>query len=765
MQFVNEYKLILEPIWWWPLVAAAILVVLTTILTTYRSRLEHLPPRSRRLLLGLRLAAAAFLVLAMLRPAIQLRESDRKTPVLAVIADATRSMSTPDGPGGVTRREAILRTVDECKPQLEEIQEDVEIRYYDFAEELTPVENLTEQTDGRQTAIGAALDSLLEENRDDRLVAAVLLSDGAQRAVPPFDADPRAKARLLGQQRVPVYTIPFGGSGLSGTAFDLAAEDLLVDPLVFEKKTVPVSAKVRVLGAAGRALTVRLLVEDRTGKKRGEAGEMVVPPAGKNANPSTQVRPATNAEVIPVELSYVPQRPGEFKLAMEIVPLEGELKQQNNRQETIISVQEGGINIAYFDSPRPEQKWINAVNSSDKIQLDRYIPATSRSDSLVEIDPAVFDPGKYDAYIIGDVPAKVFGRELLRRLAARIDEGAGLLLTGGVKSFGAGGYADTPLVNYVPVELRASEFQPNDEIAESLHHLGQLKMLPTTVGLNRFVMRLDSPDRNRELWRELPMLNGANRLTKKRGGLVEVWAETPGGDPLLLAHEIGQARVAAFAGDTTWRWYMGGFREAHQRFWRQMILWLSRKEAEGDQPVWVRVDPRNFAPAQRVDLAFGARTEDGKPIADADFSVEVITPDGERQQLTPRSSGSESSATVSQTQQPGDYWVRVSASRDGQQVGFDAWTRFIVDARDRELDNPAADPLLLEEIAALTGGSSMPPEQLGSFLTRQLEEYGFANADITRFRRINLWDNWGFLLLFVALMTAEWFFRKRRGLV
>jgi uncharacterized membrane protein len=588
-----------------------------------------------------------------------------------------------------------------------------------------------------------------------------LLSDGAQRAAAPNNADPRAQAMLYGRQRVPIYTVGFGGSGVSGSAFDLSVEDLLVDPLVFEKKTVPVSARVRVLGAPGRKIAVRLLVEDRAGKARGEIGEMKVPPAGINAKPSAQVETATNAEVIPVELSFVPDQPGEFKIAIEVEPIEGELKQQNNRQQTIISVQAGGINAAYFDTIRAEMKWINAVNTSDKIQLDAYVVAAGARTGGTTIDPRAFEPGRYDAYIIGDLPAEAFGPQLLRMLAARVEEGAGLLMTGGLRSFDAGGYANTPLADLLPVELRPA----GGGMDAQAHHTGVLKMVPTELGLRQYVMRLDSPAANLELWRSLPPLQGANRLRRKPVGLAEVWAQTADGYPLLLAHEVGQARVAAFAGDTTWRWYLGGFEQAHQRFWRQMILWLSRKEMQGDDPVWVRVDPRNFAPGQEVEAVFGARTDKGQPIPDATFRVEAIGPDGEKHELAPRRGNVESTANIARTQLPGDYWVHVSASKDEQLLGFDAWTRFIVDARDRELDNPAADPVLLEELATLSGGSTMPAEQLASFLKRQFEEYGFVSSDVVKYRRITLWDNWGLLLAFVSLMTTEWFFRKRRGLV
>jgi hypothetical protein len=144
--------------------------------------------------------------------------------------------------------------------------------------------------------------------------------------------------------------------------------------------------------------------------------------------------------------------------------------------------------------------------------------------------------------------------------------------------------------------------------------------------------------------------------------------------------------------------------------------------------------------------------------------VEVTTPDGQKQPILPQQMADETMGTFQATQKPGDYWVRVSAGKDGRPLGPDAVTRFIVDERDLELDNPAADRALLDEISTLTGGYSMPPEQLGSFLNRMLEE-GFAHLDVTQVTRLSLWDNWYFLATFVALMSVEWLLRKIRGLV
>ncbi len=151
-------------------------------------------------------------------------------------------------------------------------------------------------------------------------------------------------------------------------------------------------------------------MEDRTGKQPGETGPLIELPATRNAQPVLKITPDKNNELIPVELSFVPPLPGEFKLAIRVETIEGELKLTNNEQATIISVRKGGVKIAYFDKPYWEEKFICNGPTVRRRSTSISCPcARFRFLASNRIDPQMFKPGEYDAYIIGDVPAKVFG--------------------------------------------------------------------------------------------------------------------------------------------------------------------------------------------------------------------------------------------------------------------------------------------------------------------------------------------------------------------
>ena len=748
---------IVEPVWSWPITLTAAFVALALVLTTYRKRIAHLPAGSRRTLLTLRIFAWTILVFAMLRPALEYTDVDRRSSVFAFITDRSRSMGIADGPAGATRREVELKTIAGVKTELEALEKEIEVHHFEFDKELVPVENREPAAAGEQSAIGVALQDIVKQFPNKRIAAIVLLSDGAQRALPPHDVDPRTSARRLADLQVPVYTVGYGASGLSDMAVDLAMEDLEVSPTVFEKNTVVVSAKVRVLGAANRPLTVRLMLEDTRGTKPGEPSKM------KLAAPVLSIRTALNQDILPVEMTFTPQQAGEFKLAMEVVPLEGEPLVTNNSLTTFITVLKGGISVAYFDAVRPEQKFIRGMNDSPDIRLD-FKPI--RSGALYENKPLEadwFQPGKYDVYIIGDVPAKVFGPESLRKLARTVEQGAGLMMTGGYHSFGPGGYADTPIADLLPVVMRPTEIQNEGPIDPSLHYLEPLQMLPTMLGLQHFVMRIESPDKNQEAWRQLAPLQGANKFADiKPLGLV--LAETSRKVPLLVAQEVGKSRTIAFAADTTYQWVLAGQLESHQRFWQQTILWLAHKDVQGDNSVWLKLNARRFRPGQPVELTFGARDKDKQSIADAEFKVEIRGPQDQKEQLTPMRAGTDNAAKFINTQKPGEYVAHVEAKWKGNSLGMAAEARFIIYEQDLELHNPAADFSLLEEIARITAGKFLPPEDLGKFLREMIDGHKL-NLEVKKVTRISLWDNWPLLVLFACVMTAEWFLRKKSGLV
>ncbi len=335
------------------------------------------------------------------------------------------------------------------------------------------------------------------------------------------------------------------------------------------------------------------------------------------------------------------------------------------------------------------------------------------------------------------------------------------MMLGGVHSFAPGGYFATPLAKILPVEMDRLDRQLfDDKIRSALHWPGPLTLRPTPQGLE-YILRLGKTDESRKLWSELPPLDGINKLTKKASGIV--LADAGAGKPLLIADNAGNGRVLAFAGDSTWHWVMtGGRADIHRRFWRQAILWLARKDQAEDSQVWVRLDQRRFAPGTRVEFLAGAKDPQGEPLADAQLSGELVLPGGARRAIRLSRDGEQMAGTLSDTQQPGEYAIEVTATRQGEPLGSTR-SRFQIFTQDLELDNPAADPTAMSALAAMTGGEALKPEQLPELLER-LKTYP-EQMEVREQQRSELYDNPWVLTLLVTVWSVEWFLRKKWGLV
>lgn len=753
-------KLAFEPIWPWPFVILACLAMIGVVAAGYPRRVKHLPVRWQQILLAIRILLVLLMGLWLMRPLVT-RETDNKSGgVLYVVLDASRSMNTPDAAGGVSRRAEILQLLEEARPLLNDLKETVEVRFRDLADGLVPAdpEAPLAVVDGQMTAIGYGLNQLSEESKGEKVAAILFWSDGKQAASGKRNQDAIQEARLIGRKQRPIYTVPVGSSEVASTTLDVAVSELDVPHDVFVGNVVPIRVRVRTFGAEGQELRIRLYAEDRSGIPSGKAGTMEAIPGNIDNVTVFAHQPRGPVEDMIVNLQFVPDKKhlGEIKIAVVAEPLNGEVRLTNNRVETIVRVRSGGIRVAYFDSLRAEFKWLKRVNRNNRIQLDaKWLKGGDNIDKNT-FDESWFDPSeqKYDAFIIGDVPAAAFGEERLKQMAACCDRGAGLMMIGGAHSFGPGGYNNTPLAQLLPIDMQESDQQLTADI----------QMIPARVTLT--ILQIAAPDQNLAMWNALPPLTGASVLRVKQGGSAQVLATSPTNMPLLVSQSTGRGRVLVFGGDTTWQWAMheDWAVEAHQRFWRQLIYWVTKMDYDGESPLWVNVEPRDLNPGRVAELSFGMRDQNGLPLSGVNYQVNVQTPEGETEVVTPRTVDAHGAADYQDTLLPGDYWVNVkNASTDGQGTLY-ASTRFLVNARDPELDNPAADPGLLREIAHVSGGDFLTSETM----IERLEDWaanGLPSLDSKQSERINLWDNWFSLLLFVVLLVLEWFFRKKRGLV
>jgi uncharacterized membrane protein len=741
--------------------AVALAAVVLCLLLLVGPAFRRLTRLQRSVLIALRLLVISLLVTVMLRPTHVSTSRRPQTAVLIAMFDRSRSMQLPHSATRRSRWEVQLETLRTAVPVLQDLAENMEVRLYGFDQQLKRTElgdvpqTLPESPDGPQTDIGTSLHEALQNELGKRLAAVVLLSDGAQTAFAPT-VEIQEAGRELERLGCPLYAVAFGPATDTVQAQDVAVENLQDQYTVFVKNELPVQATVRVQGYVNKQIPVEMTVEKPDG-----AMEKVGP---------LSIMAREDGERLPVSLRYVPDQPGSYKLTVSAAEQAGELVTKNNRLTAFLRVLEGGLKILYLEGElRPEQKFLRrSLDASSDMEVDFvWVDSRDRARWPADLGDTLRDP-RYDAFVLGDLDATALGTAHLEVLADAVDRGKGLLLIGGYHSFGAGGYRETPLADVMPIEMDRFERQDFDApVRNDLHLEGPIRMVPV---LAHPVVSLTSDAENTGAWQRLPPLKGANRFVGvKDAAGVRVIAESDRGDPLLVVGEYGRGRVVAMAGDSTWRWWMQDHAEEHRRFWRQAILWLVGREDLQQDQVWIKLAQRRYHQGGRVTFTAGVSSSAGQPIENAVVRADLTLPDESAADLRLTRDEREWMGTIESLELPGDYAITVTAEQDGNVLGT-ARGEFLVYDRDIELSNAAADHDQLARLAAMTeqfGGRLVAPEQLVALLEEVRDKPPEMEIEIqTKWQLADTArDAWVVFLLFVVLLTGEWFLRKKWNLV
>jgi uncharacterized membrane protein len=756
--------------------ASALLVAGLTVAGYLAAR----PRRPGRLavLLGLRLAAVLVVAAVCLRPSLA-RQDDAALPSrLLVLVDASRSMSISDELNSQTRWQrarAILRNP-QVEAALRRLQDrhKLEVVHYQGAEDVRRLD-LDGAADGKRTDVGGWLHELFKAHGGDRELRGLLIfSDGADNGTRFPALEEAARWRGLG---CPVQPFALGSTTTAPRQRDVAfvPDKVLVTPSpVRVKNRLTVKGVLDAPGFENARVTLRLFLD------------------GKEAAPPKEeflLKTAGNE----VEMSCdAPAKAGEVKVTLKVDPLAGEVSTLNNEVSTFATVTKDGLSVLWVEGKKRAFEAVFAIRHalSRDPRFRVYYAELLRDGRKVEAGADLLDLKKrhYDVIVIGDIPADrfaegnpgVFAR--VEKLVKEKQTATGLLMLGGYETFGNGGWPAVPeIVRMMPVGL--------DEPGQVE---GPVRFRPTAAAFTDYVLGAPGNLADRLApWEALPALDGMTRLGRVREKAT-VYGRDQAGRPVLVGRAYGEGRVLAFAGDTTWRAWRRTPEAIplYNQFWRQALLWLAHQEKTGGSVV-VEPDTRRLPAGNNNRLGFTVRVrgKSGKEdVKDLRVTAKVIGPNKDETEVSVFPEHGEQRGSYWKTNEPGEYLIRVSATgvdADGRtKVSGTAEARVLAYAEDVESLRPAADHDFLARLAAAGGGKLRPAGE--AELVRYLD--GLNARPVAHSRpRAELWPQWrrdpashsagdqaealwtsgalACFVVFAALLCAEWYLRRRWGLV
>jgi uncharacterized membrane protein len=729
------------PLWVFALVALAALLVAWI---AYRD--VPIAPVRRRALSALRFTTLVWIVLCLMRP-MGRPTSGPRDAVVPILVDTSRSMGLADAGGE--------RRIDRARAAIErDLLPALSSRFHPdvlrFGDRLAPSQVSDLSATDRRTSLGAALDAVRDRYRGRPIAGIVLVSDGGDNGT--------ADAVAAASAGPPVFAVGVGSRApmrdreiVSVTAAESVLADATVD--------VAVSAVARGYGTG--PFELRLLQNGRQIDLR-------------------RVKPA--GEGVPVsEVFHVsPSRDAATVYSVEIPPAADEIVGENNTRSVLVPAAGRPRRVLFVQgAPGFEHAFLRRAWSSDRgLEVDSvvrkgrddsgtwtfYVQApSSRAQALVGGYPSTRDAlFAYDVVVLANVEPDLLTAGQMALTRAFVNERGGGVLLLGAREFQRAGLRDTPLEDVLPLELA----DKTGGVLQASLAPGRNRVALTPAGEDHPVMQLAAtPDESDKRWAAIPALASISSLGGPKPG-ASVLAVTGGsaGSPraLVAVQRFGEGRSMIFTGEAAWRWRMQlpSQDQSYERFWRQAVRWLAQAAPD---PVTLTLPPAP-APDERVPVSIAARDRSYAPRADATVEVRVTAPSGRVDTVRAEAARGAPGGFLASLRAPeaGVYRVAVEARQGGTMLGSSSAV-MLVGGVDPEMTDPRLNDDTLQRVARASGGAVIGADR--SIDTASLLDRLQASAPAAAMAvRHDLWHTgWSFAVL-VALLAAEWLFRRASGL-
>ncbi len=792
--------------WVGPALAAAIAGVLLVVWLN-RSRLAASP-------LGpvLRIAGWLLLTICLVNPLWSSSRPRSGANVVAVVVDISRSHLVTTGSGSETRADAFveaLKNGEKAEPVgwLNQLGQDFELRRYTVAERLQQVDRLDPlEFNGTASGLQTALGQLKQRYEGQPLAAIILLSDGIAtdatgslvelKGMPPVFP-------VLPPEDASQPDVAVGTYSVTQTAFDDAPVTIQVQPTavnvtsgqiamtLLDADGVPIETQSRAISdpspmkfrhrpTEGGTVFYRLkaALKDASGADVASESTLV----------NNEQLVAVERGTIPRRVLYVSGRPNwEFKFLRRAVETDPQLQ--------MVALIRIARKEAKFDFRGREGESSNSLfrgfETGDKELAEEYDePVLVRLNTENEEElrggfpEKAEDLFKYDAIILDDIEADFFLADQLKLVYDFVSRrGGGLLMMGGQESFRQGDYDRTPIGEMLPIDLSREVKSPDTAVRLTLTRDGWLQPWVR--------LRSDETAEEQRL-QAMPDFLTVNSAAFVRPGAV-IMAEVQDAQenrwPALVVQRFGKGRTAALCIGDLWRWRLSeGLRKLHgldqeildgpsdaatsdeepaedladhSRACRQLLRWLV---ADVPQQMDVAVKDDALLGAGSVRLTAFIRGADFEVRENADVRFSVVAPGGQTFELTGEPSDTESGqfeVTIAAAQ-AGAWTATVIAtiSDDGSAVPLTATTGWASQPDQKEMRSVQIDRTFLEEVAGVTGGRTIPLNELESFVDGLPE----SSAPLVEVWSWPIWHSWWVFLAAVSCFATDWTLRRRRGL-
>ena len=746
---------------------------------------RHVSNPTRWLLPSLR-ATAFFLILFMLAgPTLYHQRIEGQLSRVRILLDTSSSMGTVDGDGAVGSSESRLARVtnwligdekqaDSKRGWLQALSQHHRVELMSSSSEvgesvlwdsrmnvpLPKSETIVER--GQNSQLGEFLMAALpkrvassnaeqkepstSERDSDVIAAVVLISDGQNNSgVSIADA-----AQQYAIEKTPLFAI---GVGNEKEPADLGIVTVEHSQRVYRSDRLrgTVTLKERMPSGTPYQLAIthldklvfsKALLSQESGTRRVEfdiPGEQLVDRAKENLPAGSEY------STVPIDLQFRIES-GEPEITLENNAYRSSLWGVNRKNKVLIMDRRGGWELRYIkNAMERDSAWESTV-------------AIGRSTASQESFPKTrVDLFEHDLIVTTLDTARELTEEQQAWLADFVSvSGGGLVILDSRRERSASA-DDSNFSSLLPVTTLDQPIETSN-----------LSLRLTPSAKNQAAFQLAGESQNETTWSQLPAPKSVRAITLAPGAeaMVELLNTSSNKtmQPLVATKLFGQGRVIYFAADESWRWRMNVADLYHQRFWNQIATWCMRAPfAVSDAFASLDSGSRLYATSSSITVRAKLRQNDAQPLENASVQA-IVEQNGERYASFPLASEVDARGFYRTTFGPlpqGDYRVRLEVAG----IPSDALslsTQFIVQPPvDLEMQVLACNDEALRQASTLTGGEFAFLESADA-ISEKLKQ--FRQGKIVETQTL-LWQSYPWFATIIGLLAAEWYLRKRAGLI
>ncbi len=723
----------------------SILFIIAVFTSLYSLKTEY---RGKKLLI-LRIVIYLLIMIIILAPYREIRKSLYEKPIVAILIDASKSMTIRDP----ISRFSLVKEFLKSEFVNKKLKKKHTLLYYPFTtySQKAAVEQIFESDnlEGNGTDIAQAILTVNQELKGKNVAGFIVVSDGSHNG----KENPLKVVKNFDR---PIYTF---GVGKGEDFVDVSLAEIDHPEFAFKNTPIRIGVSIKAYGMKNRNISLIL-----------KKGEKIIQ--------TKNIKIKSNVHIDNIDIAFKSEEVGDFTYTLEIPTYANEISRENNRKKFSIQILREKIRILLI-SGRPNWEYLflrRAVKSSPNIEVVSFIILRGPEDivlfpedehslipfpageiftkEIFNFDILIFDNFSYRSFFPGNYLANI------KRFVE--ENGGAFIMIGGDKSFSMGGYKSTPIEEILPVELIGQ----NERIDRGKFDIDIKDYSHPIINLEGDI------EENKKIWNEMPKLEGINTLGRIKNGCIVLgmhpYLKNESGNlPVLAVWDKGKGRVMAIASNTTWRWSflmsgMGRGSYYYNRFWQKSIRWLIK--APEFKLVNLQSDKRTYIVGDEIRLKVTILNEHYQPYANSKVYLWVTLPSNQKVRLgegIPEENLPGKFIYSYKLIEEGDYIFTAEGDYSGRTIGKDTLLCQVI-VPTVEFEDIRMNEGLLKGIADNTGGKYF---RIGEITDKDIN---FPETDYTPEigrERISLWNNIVFFVIVVMVLSGEWYLRRRRGLL